>query len=341
MRKFVVFVFCLFVTLSVSSQEKKNFFQRLFEKKQVVVHDTTYVYLVYYQIDTVSQNAENGPEIPMPFDTLPTNDRFQKVVLFNDNTWTYYDIEKPVLPDSLDSDHWYTDQVHAYRDIQLKDLPDEIDIPLIDSLHPYCIPAEGKIVSGFKLRRGRPHRGVDIDVDYGDPIYAAFDGVVRCALPPRLTGGYGNVLVIRHVNGLETYYGHLSKYIVESEDLVKAGDLIGYGGSTGRSTGAHLHFETRYMGQPFDPERIFDFEKGSIRSAIFTLKKNYLNIHSRNGKSDYQSKASVKRIVHTVRSGDTLGAIARHYHTTIDRICKLNGISRNKTLQLGQKLIVK
>lgn len=340
MRKFFVLVFCLFVTLSAYSQEKKNFFQRLFQKKSVVVHDTTYVYLVYYQIDTISQSEESGPEIPMPFDTLFTEDRFQKVILFNDNTWAYYEIEKPVLPDSLDTDHWYTDLVHAYRDIQLKDLPEEIRISLIDSLHAYCIPAEGKKVSGFKFRRGRPHRGIDIDVDTGDPIYAAFDGVVRCALPSKLTGGYGNVLVIRHVNGLETYYGHLSKYLVESEDVVKAGDLIGFGGSTGRSTGSHLHFETRYMGQAFDPERIFDFEKGTIRDTVFILKKKYLNVYSRNG-TDGGSKASVSRTVYTVRKGDTLGSIARRYGTTINRICQLNRISRNKTLRIGQKLIVK
>ena len=166
-----------------------------------------------------------------------------------------------------------------------------------------------------------------------------------------MTGGYGNVLVIRHLNGLETYYGHLSSYIVESGDIVRAGEMIGYGGSTGRSTGPHLHFETRYMGQAFDPERIFDFDRGTLRGATFTLKKHYFNINSHQGMTDQQSLAASKKKpidtsaatakYHTVKQGDTLSKIAKRYGTTVKKLCQLNGIKETKVLRIGMRLRVK
>jgi murein DD-endopeptidase MepM/ murein hydrolase activator NlpD len=189
-------------------------------------------------------------------------------------------------------------------------------------------------------------------LDTGDAVYAAFDGVVRVDMPTRMSGGYGNVIVIRHVNGLETYYGHLSKRLVKSGDIVKAGELIGYGGSTGRSTGPHLHFETRYMGQSFDPERIFDFERGTLRSEEFLLKKHYFSINSHYGQTDQQSLAaskktpkdtasSSKKVYYKVRKGDNLGKIAKKHGTTVSKICKLNGIRANKVLKVGQTIRVK
>ena len=153
-------------------------------------------------------------------------------------------------------------------------------------------------------------------------------------------------MVLRHANGLETYYGHLTQYIVETDDLVKAGEIIGYCGSTGRSTGPHLHFETRYMGRSFDPERIFDFQEGTLRDTVFTLKKHYFSIYSHEGQSDNESKVASTQVeptyvTHTVKKGDTLSSIAKKYGTTVKKICKLNGISEKSTLKIGQKLIVK
>ncbi len=360
MKKVLLFSLCLIFTLSVYSQDRKNIFQRIRDRYTTIVYDTIYIYqdttgtyednqLAEEEIDEESESRFGN--IPVPFDTLDTDDKYHKVVLFDDNTWAFFDITKPILPDTLDSDHWDTDQVHTYRDVDLKNLPDEVDLVLIDSLHGYCIPNKGQIVSEFKYRGRRPHKGVDIDLDLGDPVYAAFDGVVRVALPTRYTGGYGNVLVIRHANGLETYYGHLSKYIVNSGDVVTAGELIGYGGSTGRSTGPHLHFETRYMGQPFDPQRIFDFENGILRCTVFTLRKHYFSINSHYGQSDKESlaaskapapkPAAPKAVYHKVRKGDTLGGIARKYHTTVKKLCKLNGIRETKVLQIGQRIKVR
>lgn len=345
--------------------EKKNWFQRLFEKRTVIIHDTVYIYTddieygTYEENEEIEENAENegleegkkSGSIPMPFDTLNTDDKFMKVILFDNGSWMYYDIPKPDLPDFISNDHWMTDQVHAYIDINIKDLPEEIDLMLCDSLHGWCIPGVGPLVSPYKVRRGHNHQGVDLGIKFGNPIYAAFDGIVRVALPPKLTGGYGNVVVLRHANGLETYYGHLTQFIVEAGDLVKAGEIIGYCGSTGRSTGPHLHFETRYMGQSFDPERIFDFQEGTLRDTIFTLKKHYFSIYSHEGQSDKESEvaskqvvkkqAATKHVTHTVKKGETLSSIARKYGTTVDKICKLNKINKKKTLKVNQKLIVK
>ena len=148
-------------------------------------------------------------------------------------------------------------------------------------------------------------------------------------------------MVIRHSNGLETYYGHLSKTLCEPNEAVKAGDVIGLGGSTGRSTGPHLHFETRYKGQTFDSERVIDFETGALRDSVLTLKKHYYSIYSHYGQTEEESQAASDRIVHTIRSGDTLSGLARKYGTTVSAICKLNNISANKTLRIGEHIIVR
>ncbi|MBQ5575041.1 MAG: peptidoglycan DD-metalloendopeptidase family protein, partial [Bacteroidales bacterium] len=202
-------------------------------------------------------------------------------------------------------------------------------------------PIKGPVTSGWKFRRHRDHKGTDIALTTGDTIRAAFDGKVRVIREVADAGGYGNLIVVRHANGLETYYAHLSKHLVEENELVKAGEVIGLGGSTGRSTGPHLHFEVRYMGKPFDAERIFDFPNGQLRDTLFTLKKHYFNIYSHYGQTDKESSQTTERVVHIIRSGDTLGAIARKYHTTVARLCSLNGISANKTLRIGQRIVVR
>lgn len=359
MKKILALIICFLVVGIGYAQDNPGFFQRL--KGQFVVHDTIYIYVNSASTDTIipneheddeSEGEELSESIPMPVDTLNTIDRYQKVVLFDNGTWLYYNIERPQIPDGLDDDHWETMRVHSYKDVALKDLPEEVELVLVDSIHSFCIPHPGYITSRYKFRKKRPHRGIDIGLNVGDAIYAAFDGVVRVALPTPMTGGYGNVLVIRHPNGLETYYGHLSSYVVESGDIIRAGELIGYGGNTGRSTGPHLHFETRYMGQAFDPERIFDFDRGTLRVETFTLKKHYFSINSHYGMTDQQSLAASKKKshsagtggspkYHTVKKGDSLGKIAKRYGTSVTKICKLNGFSQKQVLKVGQRIRVK
>ena len=349
MKKLVSIIIILLSVLTLNAQDtvrQPNWFQRVFLGQPVIVHDTVYVFpdLDEGLNDGEETEEETGGSIPMAFDTLCTADKFQRVILFDNGTWMYFDLPKPELPDFITDDHWMTNTVHAYTDVREADLPDEVVLVLCDSVHGWAIPAQGPTMSTFKMRRGRKHTGIDIGAGYGSPIYAAFDGIVRAALPPRLTGGYGNVVVLRHANGLETYYGHLTQFIVAAGDLVQAGELIGYCGSTGRSTGPHLHFETRYMGQAFDPERIFDFQGEALRDTVFTLKKHFFSIYSHYGQNDNESQVAAttapRNVTHTVRSGDTLSGIARRYGTTVSAICRLNGISANSILRIGQRLIV-
>lgn len=275
-------------------------------------------------------------------DTLDTRDKYTKIILFDDQTWAYFDLGHPKIDTaSLYDAYWTTTELHAYNSYSVDLIPEEVDLLLADSTYNFCPPIVGSVYSGYKVRRGSPHRGTDIPLSVGDTIVAAFDGVVRFVGTSKQTGGYGNLVVIRHSNGLETYYGHLSKALCEPNEAVKAGDVIGLGGSTGRSTGPHLHFETRYKGQAFDAERLIDFPTGTLRDSLFTLKKHYFSIYSHYGQSEDESKAASDRIVHTIRSGDTLSALARKYGTTVSAICKLNNISANKTLRIGERIIVR
>ena len=297
-------------------------------------------------MDFNSLTADIDPETELPaaakaIDTVNTNDKYKKIVLFEDYTWKYIELERPNISDEDFQDAWEQEQIHAYTDVTLASLPSEVDLLLTDSLHGWACPIKGHVTSGWKFRRHRDHKGTDIALTTGDTIRAAFDGKVRVVREVADAGGYGNLIVVRHTNGLETYYAHLSKHLVEENELVKAGEVIGLGGSTGRSTGPHLHFEVRYMGKPFDAERIFDFPNGQLRDTLFTLKKHYFNIYSHYGQTDKESSQTTERVVHIIRSGDTLGALARKYHTTVARLCKLNGISANKALRLGQRIVVR
>lgn len=211
---------------------------------------------------------------------------------------------------------WSNAYVHNYVDVVL---PDSVVI----SMKGYCMPTDSTRITdtfGYRPRRGRLHLGLDVKVLTGDTIRAAFDGKVRISRYERR--GYGHYLVIRHPNGLETVYGHLSRKLVEENDIVHAGDPIGLGGSTGRSTGSHLHFETRVLGNAINPAKMFDFPNQRVKSDYYVYYKN------------------TKEVYYKVRSGDTLIGIALKNETSVANICKLNGISRNATIRAGQTLRV-
>lgn len=281
-------------------------------------------------------------------DTLPSGNDNLNIVLFSDNTWRYVRTNAFVGDPTIFGDHWNTTVSHAYSGVDENSLPESIDIQLVDSLNSYHFPYKGKPGSRYGMRRGRKHQGIDLPLKTGEPIYAVFDGKVRFS---QSSGGYGNLVVIRHNNGLETYYAHLSKREVEAGDWVVAGQEIGQGGSTGRSTGPHLHFEVRYRGQSFDPERIIDFETGELRGSELLLKRRHFSIYAKfeqefdeETEAARQAEAERKATAvqyHTVKSGDTLGAIARKYGTTVNKLCSLNGIKSTSILQIGQKIRVK
>ena len=197
-----------------------------------------------------------------PIDTLDTANEYIKVILFGDNTWEYYKTPEFQAVAGVFDDHW-TEATDPYG-IPQAELPAQWTIWCVDDLGQYHCPYQGEVYyrGKFGIRRGRRHQGVDLPLKTGEPIYATFTGKVRIS---KYLGAYGNLVVIRHENGIETFYAHLSKRLVEKDDWVNAGDVIGYGGSTGRSTGPHLHFETRYKGYAFDPQWLIDFKEGKLR----------------------------------------------------------------------------
>lgn len=153
-------------------------------------------------------------------------------------------------------------------------------------LRGFHMPTTSRVVtSNYGPRWGRRHQGLDIKVYTGDTIRAAFDGKVRVVTCQGLRKGYGYYIVIRHPNGLETLYGHLSKQLVKEDQIVRAGDVIGLGGNTGRSTGSHLHFETRLLGQPIDPRTMFDFPNQDVTGDFYVARTGAItrgNITSEN-----------------------------------------------------------
>lgn len=211
---------------------------------------------------------------------------------------------------------WSNEYVHRFENVLL---PDSVVI----SMKGYVMPTDSTRITdkyGYRPRRGRAHLGIDVKVRIGDTIRAAFDGKVRIARYERR--GYGHYLVIRHPNGLETVYGHLSKKLVGENDIVHAGDPIALGGNTGRSTGSHLHFETRILGNAVNPALMFDFPNQRAATDYYVYQKN------------------TREIYYKVRSGDTLSGIAIKNETSVANICKLNGISRNTVIRVGQTLRV-
>ena len=284
-------------------------------------------------------------------DTLDSGHEAVHVVLFANNTWRYVRNRAIEKDSTIYEKYWDTEKVFPYKDVEYSSLPRSVVIELVDSTNGYHTPYKpSPIRSRYGPRRGRAHQGVDLALKTGEPIYATFSGRVRISQYNR--GGYGNLVVIRHDNGLETFYGHLSERMVEPNQWVEAGQVIGLGGSTGRSTGPHLHFETRYYGQSFDPERLIDFKSGTLCRDVFLLKRSYFSIYSRasqdfedeiaNEEQDKKEKAEREAMrYHKIRSGDTLGAIARKYGTTVGNICRLNGIKSTTVLRIGRTLRVR
>lgn len=223
---------------------------------------------------------------------------------------------------------WNNERVHAYGKTVV--IPDSFRIDMTG----FCMPTSNtKITSKFGPRRRRMHNGLDVKVYIGDTIRAAFSGKVRMVKYERR--GYGQYVVIRHENGLETVYGHLSKQLVKEDQYVEAGEVIGLGGNTGRSTGSHLHFETRFLGQAINPALLFDFEKQDIvaDSYLFQNRNRYRN--NRNA-GTITSDGDIQ--YYKVRKGDSLARISKKTGTSIDALCKLNRITRRTTLRIGQVL---
>ena len=228
--------------------------------------------------------------------------------------------------DSLYHFIWTDERVNPYGTM-FDSLKEDVHIPMAG----FVLPAPGYVTSAYGWRRYRMHKGTDIKVQIGDSIRAAWSGQVRIVgWDPR---GYGYYVVIRHDNGLETIYGHLSRPLVDEYEKVPAGFVIGLGGNTGRSTGSHLHWEIRYLGEAMNPASFVDFSTGQLKNA-----EEYV-IGIKAMKQARAEQAAMK--YHKVRSGDTLSGIAKKYGTTVKRLCQLNNIKETKILQIGMKIRVR
>lgn len=223
---------------------------------------------------------------------------------------------------------WTSEKLNPYK-FPVDSLPDSIHIDCSN----FVMPIIGGITSAFGPRRYRYHYGIDLRLNTGDPVAAAFKGKVRIIDYER--EGYGHYVVIRHDNGLETVYAHLSQVNVELNQDVLAGDVIALGGNTGHSTGPHLHFETRYIGNAINPAQIIDFEKGKILASNFMISKKVAFAYQKEVKKIQAPK------YYRVRSGDNLGQIASIYNLSIKSLCKLNSISPRTLIRIGQKLRIK
>jgi murein DD-endopeptidase MepM/ murein hydrolase activator NlpD len=227
---------------------------------------------------------------------------------------------------------WDSKRVNPYQ-IDNAAFKDTISLTLYDSIKDlhWSMPLDKTYpTSKFGMRGYRWHYGIDLKLDVGDTIRAAFDGIVRIkSYDPR---GYGYYVMLRHYNGLETLYGHMSEQKVEVGQVVKAGELIGLGGSTGRSSGPHLHYEVRYQGNAINPEEVYDFVHNVLQSDEFTLTQNNFS---------YITKAARKSIYHKIRPGETLSSISRKYGVPINTICRNNKISTKTKLMVGRSLRIK
>ncbi|MGE0562311.1 MAG: peptidoglycan DD-metalloendopeptidase family protein [Flavobacteriales bacterium] len=242
----------------------------------------------------------------------------------------FLDIINTDISGSTDFYDWITDDIHQ-RKFDFSKVKDTLPIILNDTNDFYTHPVKGNVTSEFGRRKWRYHYGTDINLNTGDTVVSAFNGKVRISTYSK---SYGNVIVIRHKNGLETIYGHLSKRLVDVDSTISSGTVIGLGGNTGRSYGSHLHFEVRYFDEALDPRDIIAFED-------FTTHYDTLNISKCNFAYRKELKMLSEIKYHSVKNGNTLGHIARKYGTSINTICRLNGISRNKILQIGEKLRVR
>lgn len=243
--------------------------------------------------------------------------------------------------DLYGEDSW-TDNVNPFAGMSV-DVPNTYDI----KLDGFVMPLERRQVTsnyGYRARFGRMHYGIDLALNVGDTVRAAYSGKVRVA--DYEGRGYGHYLVIRHPNGLETVYGHLHRRIVAEGTIVKAGDPIGLGGNTGRSTGPHLHFEARFMGIALNPAELFDFQLGAPQQDVYAFVKNsYRRALSTasmaRAKAANPSKKSSREKPQTyrVRRGDTLAEIAEKYDMTVGQLKRLNGL-RSSKLKPGKSLRV-
>jgi murein DD-endopeptidase MepM/ murein hydrolase activator NlpD len=292
-------------------------------------------------------------------DTIETE--LGKVVLYSNKTWSFLQVSTfdgimnpriNALMQAQDPSFrhpWSNDVCFTSRNDMSK-LKDTLWLCVNDEYDQnFHMPAPGIVTSRYGPRNGRNHNGIDIDLETGDTVYATWSGKVRYA--KYNDGGFGNLVIIRHPNGLETLYAHLSKFLVYPDQDIVAGEPIGLGGNTGHSYGSHLHFEIRFYDAPMNPEEIIDFSARGLKNENLFVHKGLFRPGAK--PSDYYEDHPTEVVqapvvvrtpqvrYYKVRPGDTLTEIAARNNTTVTKICQLNGIKPTTVLQLGRSLRVK
>jgi len=223
---------------------------------------------------------------------------------------------------------WRSDRVNPYK-IPIDSMPDSVRIDCSN----FIVPVHGAVTSDFGPRRYRFHYGIDLRLKVGDSVRSAFKGKVR--IIDYEARGYGHYIVIRHDNGLETVYGHLSEVLVTLNQSVKAGQLIAYGGNTGHSTGPHLHFETRYIGNAINPAHIINFNTGLVHERTYLLTKKNAFYYQ------HEVKSFVSAKYYKVRKHDTLSRVAARNGTSVKALSRLNGLKTKAKIKPGQRLRIR
>ncbi|GGD09079.1 peptidoglycan DD-metalloendopeptidase family protein [Hyunsoonleella pacifica] len=252
-------------------------------------------------------------------------------------------LEKP----DVKGEYWISTVYNPYK--YAEDLKFPLKLTFEDSTYAPPIKKKKIVTSRYGWRYGRPHKGIDIDLITGDSIYSMFGGIVRMA---RYTRGHGRTVVVRHYNGLETVYAHLSKYDVKENDTVAKGGYLGKGGVSGNARGSHLHLVVNYKGTSINPEYIFNFDSSNtIRAQEIWVTKKWTQPIAHNSKKQSKIKpllteedalASLvkQRSIYIVKPGDTLSRISKRNEVTIASLCKVNTIRRNSVLRIGQQLVI-
>lgn len=283
------------------------------------------------------------------------------IVLFDDRSWEYLedldfdgvmnhhlngliqDDENLSLIQTWDHDVCYTSErkndFSSWRDTLWVCVANDLD-------REFKVPVDGVVTSRYGYRGSRYHNGIDLNLTTGDTVRAAWPGKIRYAKWNE--GGFGNLVIIRHDNGLETFYAHLSKHLTIPNQIVEAGQPIGLGGNTGHSRGAHLHFEVRFYDVPMNPEEVIDFndkvckdENLFIHKGLFRPGAKPTDLEEDVTQSVASTTANTSRKYYKIHSGDTLSGIAAKNHTTISKICQLNGIRPTTVIQAGRSLRVR
>ncbi len=369
------FCFITFCSFNICLVAQNTIDEQRTKRNRRIADSLYYVHTIKPQQDSIKQAAIKQ----ITADSSKTKNT-KKIVLSIDTCQKTNNGQNVFPCQTLYQNTWVTQRVKNSK-VSLKDIPDEIILRLLgkDNKGDFCFPYKGKKTSGYGWRWGRAHTGLDIALNTGDKVYAAFDGVVRVAC---YNGGYGNMVLIRHYNNLETLYGHLCQINVKSGQKVKAGDVIGLGGSTGNSTGPHLHFECRLLYACFDPEWILDVNTYKLKTKFVRIDKSYFGLPASQAAADkkyYKTKlCKVDRLLdgtsylnqqefklmvdrkeiektlpvkinnedksswryYRVKQGDTVETICKRYRITMQDLIAINNLKDNE-LEIGQKIRVR